>query len=118
MAENIAQACTLLIGLAFKDGTGLSVFPLAPVEILWIIMITSSFPDMGLGWEPASDDVMIRPPHDASLSRLSIMWGSADSIIAQSWYLYEGASCGLSGLRILDGCPLPLLILVGHFRLW
>jgi Na+-exporting ATPase len=44
LAENIAQACTLLIGLAFKDGSGLSVFPLAPVEILWIIMITSGFP--------------------------------------------------------------------------
>ena len=41
LAENIAQACTLLIGLAFKDGSGLSVFPLSPVEILWVIMITS-----------------------------------------------------------------------------
>lgn len=41
LAENIAQACTLLIGLAFKDQSGLSVFPLAPVEILWVIMITS-----------------------------------------------------------------------------
>jgi magnesium-transporting ATPase (P-type) len=35
LAENIAQVCTLLIGLAFKDTRGLSVFPLAPVEILW-----------------------------------------------------------------------------------
>lgn len=41
LAENIAQACTLLIGLAFKDESKLSVFPLAPVEILWVIMITS-----------------------------------------------------------------------------
>lgn len=41
LAENIAQACTLLIGLAFKDESGLSVFPLSPVEILWVIMITS-----------------------------------------------------------------------------
>ena len=36
LAENIAQACTLLIGLAFKDTRGISVFPLAPVEILWV----------------------------------------------------------------------------------
>lgn len=64
LAENIAQACTLLIGLAFKDSTGLSVFPLAPVEILWIIMITSGFPAMGLGMEVASDDIMTRPPHN------------------------------------------------------
>jgi potassium/sodium efflux P-type ATPase len=41
LAENIAQACTLLIGLTFKDESSLSVFPLSPVEILWVIMITS-----------------------------------------------------------------------------
>ncbi|KAG8870652.1 hypothetical protein FRB98_001487 [Tulasnella sp. 332] len=64
LAENIAQACTLLVGLAFKGSDGLSVFPLAPVEILWIILITSGFPDMGLGMIDATADVMIRPPHD------------------------------------------------------
>lgn len=64
LAENISQACTLLIGLAFKDTANRSVFPLAPVEILWIIMITSGFPAMGLGMEVASSDVMSRPPHD------------------------------------------------------
>ncbi|KAI1154305.1 potassium/sodium efflux P-type ATPase [Nemania diffusa] len=62
LAENIAQALTLLVGLAFKDGTGLSVFPLAPVEILWIICITSGAPDMGLGFERAVPDIMSRPP--------------------------------------------------------
>ena len=44
LSENIAQACTLLIGLVFKDNSGLSVFPLSPVEILWVIMITSGKP--------------------------------------------------------------------------
>lgn len=62
LAENIAQAGTLLVGLAFKDQTGLSVFPLAPVEIVWIIMITSGLPDMGLGFERAVPDIMRRPP--------------------------------------------------------
>ncbi|EPS35585.1 hypothetical protein H072_10967 [Dactylellina haptotyla CBS 200.50] len=62
LAENIAQACTLLIGLVFKDGSGLSVFPLAPVEIMWVIMITSGLPDMGLGFEIAAPDILRRPP--------------------------------------------------------
>ncbi|EWY79403.1 Na+-exporting ATPase [Fusarium oxysporum NRRL 32931] len=62
LAENIAQACTLLIGLAFKDKNGLSIFPLPPVEILWIIMITSGMLDMGLGFEIAAPDMMQRPP--------------------------------------------------------
>lgn len=64
LAENIAQACTLLIGLAFKDNSPdrLSVFPLAPVEIMWVIMITSGMPDMGLGMEVAAPDILERPP--------------------------------------------------------
>ncbi|KAI0514368.1 potassium/sodium efflux P-type ATPase [Xylaria bambusicola] len=62
LAENIAQALTLLVGLAFKDRTGLSVFPLAPVEILWIICVTSGAPDMGLGFEQSVSGIMNRPP--------------------------------------------------------
>jgi potassium/sodium efflux P-type ATPase len=62
LSENIAQALTLLVGLVFKDASGLSVFPLAPVQILWVIMITSGLPDMGLGFEVASPDIMRRPP--------------------------------------------------------
>ncbi|GAA5992919.1 hypothetical protein JCM11641_003900 [Rhodosporidiobolus odoratus] len=42
--SNIMQVLVLLVGLAFQDEDNLSVFPSAPVEILWIIMITSSFP--------------------------------------------------------------------------
>jgi len=62
LAENIAQAGTLLVGLVFKDDRGLSVFPLAPVEIVWIIMVTSGMPDMGLGFERAVPDILRRPP--------------------------------------------------------
>ena len=62
LAQNVALACTLLIGLVFKDSENLSVFPVAPVEIMWIIMVTSSFPDMGLGFERAAPDIMRRPP--------------------------------------------------------
>ncbi|KAJ5264901.1 hypothetical protein N7505_007694 [Penicillium chrysogenum] len=62
LSENVAQACTLLIGRAFKDESDQSVFPLSLVEILWVIMITSSLPDMGLGMEIAAPDIMDRPP--------------------------------------------------------
>ncbi|KAH6645278.1 sodium transport ATPase 5 [Truncatella angustata] len=64
LSQNIAQACTLLIGLAFKDSNNLSVFPLSPVEIMWIIMVTSGFPDMGLGLEAAAADILERPPQN------------------------------------------------------
>ncbi|KAF2087428.1 Na(+)/Li(+)-exporting P-type ATPase [Saccharata proteae CBS 121410] len=64
LAQNIAQAVVLLVGLAFKDADRLSVFPLSPVEVLWIIMVTSGLPDMGLGFEQAAPDIMQQPPQD------------------------------------------------------
>jgi P-type Na+/K+ transporter len=64
LAQNIAQALILLVGLVFKDQSSVSIFPISPVEIMWIIMITSSLPDMGLGFEEKEPDVMERPPHD------------------------------------------------------
>ncbi|WFC95110.1 P-type Na(+) transporter [Malassezia brasiliensis] len=69
LSQNVAQACVLLIGLAFKDDTDLSVFPLSPVEILYVIMVTSGFPAMGLGMEKAAPDVMEQKP---STSRFGI----------------------------------------------
>jgi magnesium-transporting ATPase (P-type) len=70
LAQNIAQACVLLIGLAFKDASGFSVFPVSPVEVMWIIMITSSVPDMGLGFEVAAPDILDRPPQNVSLTTI------------------------------------------------
>ncbi|KAF8462717.1 putative calcium-transporting ATPase 3 [Kalaharituber pfeilii] len=64
LISNISQVVLLLIGLAFRDNHGVSVFPLSPLEILWVNMITSSFLALGLGLEEAQPDIMLRPPHD------------------------------------------------------
>ncbi len=64
LAQNVAQAIVLLVGLAFKPADGISVFPLAPVAILYVIMVTSGLPAMALGFQVADADVMKRPPHD------------------------------------------------------
>lgn len=92
LAQNIAQACVLLIGLAFKDGSGFSVFPVSPVEVMWIIMITSSLPDMGLGFEIAAPDILSRPPqsvsqitHPASSYLLIPHSSSVVSSLSKSW---------------------------------
>lgn len=36
LISNISQVVLLLIGLAFQDRNGVSVFPLSPLEILWV----------------------------------------------------------------------------------
>ncbi|KAF1813912.1 sodium transport ATPase [Eremomyces bilateralis CBS 781.70] len=62
LISNIAQVVLLLLGLAFKDDNGVSIFPLSPLEILWVNLITSSFLAIGLGLEDAQPDIMYRPP--------------------------------------------------------
>ncbi|KAJ8468494.1 hypothetical protein ONZ45_g17219 [Pleurotus djamor] len=64
LSTNIAQVLLLMIGLAFMDRNRMSVFPLSPLSILWLNMITGSTAAFGLGLEKAPSDLMKRPPHD------------------------------------------------------
>lgn len=109
LAENIAQACTLLVGLTFKDSSGLSTFPLSPVEIMWVIMITSGLPDMGLGLEIAAPDIMDRPPQSLKKGVFTIevmvdmlaygLWMSCLCLSAFTLVLF-----GFGDGNIGDGC--------------
>lgn len=99
LAENIAQATTLLIGLAFKDADGNSVYPLAPVQILWVIMATSGMPDMGLGMEKAASDIMDRPPH--SLKTGIFSWELITDMVVYG--LWMSALCLSSFLLVMYG---------------
>ncbi|KAK3838283.1 MAG: potassium/sodium efflux P-type ATPase [Linnemannia gamsii] len=65
MSANVAEIVVLIIGLAFKDRDNHAVFPMSPVEILFLNMITSSPPAMGLGLEPPSESNMREPPRSA-----------------------------------------------------
>lgn len=64
LTSNLAQIILLLVGLAFKDTSGQSIFPLSPLEILWANMVTSSPLALGLGLEEAQPDILQRPPRD------------------------------------------------------
>lgn len=64
LTSNVGEVILLIAGLGFLDESNHSVFPISPLEILWINMVTSSFPAFGLGREKASADIMRKPPHD------------------------------------------------------
>ncbi|KAH6869376.1 hypothetical protein BKA70DRAFT_1358172 [Coprinopsis sp. MPI-PUGE-AT-0042] len=63
LAVNVAEVIVLVIGLAFQDEQGRSVFPLSPIAILWVNMVTSGPPAFGLGTEKAEGNSMRKPPH-------------------------------------------------------
>ena len=62
LAENVAQALYLMCGLAFIDNTGFSTFPLSPVQCLYIIVVTSTLPAIGLGFCKADEEILDVPP--------------------------------------------------------
>uniref|UniRef100_V5F2X8 Uncharacterized protein n=2 Tax=Kalmanozyma brasiliensis (strain GHG001) TaxID=1365824 RepID=V5F2X8_KALBG len=71
LVANVAEVLLLLCGLGVRDADKESVFPLAPVGILWVNMVTASLPAIGLGLEPGESDIMERPPHDLRAGVLS-----------------------------------------------
>ncbi|MEW6448176.1 MAG: cation-translocating P-type ATPase [Bacillota bacterium] len=59
MTTNLGEILVLFVGML----TGMPV-PLAPLQILWINLVTDGFPALALAVEPAEYDVMRRPPAD------------------------------------------------------
>ncbi|RFU72927.1 potassium sodium efflux p-type atpase [Trichoderma arundinaceum] len=64
LTSNVGEVILLVAGLGFVDSQGFSVFPVSPLQIIWINMATSSFPAFGLGREAAAQEVMRKPPQD------------------------------------------------------
>lgn len=66
LAANVAFVICLLVGLAFKDESGVSIFVMTPVEIIWMLLVAGAFTETGLGFEQASPDILRRPPQSVS----------------------------------------------------
>jgi len=89
---NVAEVLVLLVaGLA-----GLPL-PLLPLQILWLNLVTDTFPALALALEPAEPDVMKRPPREPQAAIVSgrfvraMLWCaaliSASTIAAYVWGL-------------------------------
>ncbi|KAK4134747.1 potassium/sodium eff [Trichocladium antarcticum] len=64
LSANIAFVTTLLVGLAYKDSSGTSIFQITPVEILFMLLVAGAFTETGLGFESASKHILHRPPQN------------------------------------------------------
>jgi Ca2+-transporting ATPase len=90
---NLAEILVLVIA-----GLAQLPLPLLPLQLLWLNMLTDTFPALALAVEPADQDVMRRPPRDpreALLSRafvLSVAFYGAlltvATLAAFGWALY------------------------------
>ncbi|MBT3319277.1 MAG: calcium-translocating P-type ATPase, PMCA-type [Clostridia bacterium] len=65
LSANLSEVLTLLVGTAM----GFAI--LHPVQILWINLVTDTFPALALGMEPAPKGIMKEKPRDAKQSFFS-----------------------------------------------
>jgi len=69
--ENIRKAIQFLLASNLSEVIAIFVATLAgvqlfaPIHILWINLVTDTFPAMALGMEEAEDDIMMQPPRDS-----------------------------------------------------
>lgn len=73
LAANVGFVTTLLVGLAYKDSQGTSIFQVTPVEILFMLLVAGAFTETGLGFESATPDILSRPPQSVSYTPLPIV---------------------------------------------
>ena len=69
LATNAGEVLVLFLGVVFAGGLGLAmgvgealVLPLSATQILWINLVTDSFPALAVGVHPADPRLMRRPP--------------------------------------------------------
>jgi len=98
--ENIRKAVQFLLSsnlaevIAVFAATLFGFILLKPIHILWINLVTDTFPAMALGVEPAEDDAMKNPPRPANASvfsdglGLDVIWqGLAIAVLTLASYV-------------------------------
>lgn len=117
---NVAEVLVLLV--ASVAGFPL---PLLPLQILWLNLVTDTFPALALALEPAEPDVMRRPPREPDAAILShrflraMAWYAslitAATLLAYAWALGDGGE-GRAGTVAFMTLALAQLFHLGNAR--
>ncbi len=68
LSSNMGEVLTVFFGvvaagvIGLKDPSGAVVLPLLATQILWLNLITDSWPALAMGMDPTAEDVMARKP--------------------------------------------------------
>ncbi|KAJ3189178.1 hypothetical protein HDU85_002803 [Gaertneriomyces sp. JEL0708] len=87
-AANVAETLMLLLALAVRGGDGIPIFPMSPMQILWINMVASSPVGLTLAMAPSQPSQMLASPRTRSLFTLEFV---LDALIS-------GVVIGICGL--------------------
>ncbi len=84
LSSNMGEVLTVFLGVVGAEVIGLKstdggavVLPLLATQLLWINLITDSAPALAMGVDPATDDLMARPPRHVNERLIDArMWSS------------------------------------------
>ncbi len=102
LAANISEIGVILIAMV----AGLPL-PLLPLQILWINLMTDSWPALALGLDPPDKDVMKRKPRPANenimldLKSFIIVVGIIGTIVTLGMFLWANSSFELTKARTI-----------------
>jgi Ca2+-transporting ATPase len=132
LSSNMGEVLTVFSGVAagaalgLAGGDGRVALPLLATQILWINLVTDSGPALALGVDPASDDLMDRPPRAAGAPVVDrAMWVevfatgivmAAVTLAALDLYLPGGFIEGDRGLDNARTAAFTVLVLAQLFN--
>ncbi|KAI9136450.1 putative Na P-type ATPase [Paraphysoderma sedebokerense] len=64
LSGNVSEVIAMVVGLAVQDAAGVPIFPMSPLQILWVNTATSSPVALALGIERGDRDIMSDPPRN------------------------------------------------------
>lgn len=110
LSSNIGEVLTIFLGVVLAGVIGLTasdgalVLPLLATQILWLNLITDSWPALAMGIDPAGDDVMERKPRhpDDRVIDTAMWWGVVEigavvavvTLLTMDMYLPGGLIAG------------------------
>lgn len=101
LTGNVSQVVMLVIGLGLVGVPGDIVFPMSPLQILWMNLVTLSVPTIFLGLEKTMLDVMNVPPR----STRSVVFGKEVIVDTVVYGLLSGAIALLIFIIVIIADP-------------
>ena len=119
IATNIGEIVTIFIGLLLGMNS-----PLLAIQLLWINLVTDSFPAIALGLEPEDKDIMNRKPKNArkgifadGLWNKIIVEGTMLGILTLLVFSFGNKYYGLEVARTMAFVTLGMIEMVHSFNI-
>lgn len=101
---NIGEVLVIFLSILIL---GPQMIPLVPIQLLWLNLVTDSFPALALGQEKGESDIMLQPPRrsDSRILNKDMIWSIATQAIAIFASVYIAFNFGLARYGTEAGLP-------------